>query len=68
MTFYHVSCYVNTDTKVSGYLDFLMELERPTSGEWLNSLRKKVANYIALQYSLEFFDAKFVSILSISKL
>lgn len=65
---YHVSCFVSTNTKITGYSDFLMELTDPRTEGWLDRVRIDLANVIALRNSLEFFDPKYVSIISISKL
>lgn len=64
---YHVCCYVCTED-VYGYNDCLMELENPGKEGWLNDLRVRLAQQVALKDSITFFDPKYIAILSISKL
>lgn len=67
---YHVSCFVHTDTQVSGYFDGVFELADPQvePERWLYRLRKALADHIALSKSLTFFDPKYIAIIGISKL
>jgi len=64
---YHVCCFVSTGD-IEGYSDCLLELENPEQEGWLDDLRVRLSQQIALKNSLTFFDPKYIAILSISKL